>query len=96
MFGHVSMDSWWSTVFRQVENRFEKSTGTINTKFNRVLNCLNRLAIDNIKPKDPQFSTVHSRLQEACFSHFHGAIGAIDGTHIPIVVPSAAMIAHFG
>jgi hypothetical protein len=39
---------------------------------------------------------VHSRLQEAHFSpHFHGAIGAIDGTHIPIVVPSSVMTAHF-
>jgi hypothetical protein len=38
---------------RQVENRFERSTETINRNFNHVLNCLNRLAIDNIKPKDP-------------------------------------------
>jgi hypothetical protein len=56
-----------------------------------VLNYLNRLAVDNIK------LTVHSRLQEAHFSpHFHGAIGAIDGTHIPVVVLSSVMIAHFG
>jgi hypothetical protein len=76
---------------RQVENRFERSTETINRKFNHVLNYLNRLAVDNIK------LTVHSRLQEAHFSpHFHGAIGAIDGTHIPVVVLSSAMIAHFG
>jgi hypothetical protein len=82
---------------RQVENRFERSTETINRKFNHVLNCLNRLVVDNIKPKDPQFSMVHSRLQEAQFSpHFHGAIGAIDGTHIPVVVPSSVTIAHFG
>jgi ribosomal protein L3 len=40
---------------------------------------------------------VHSRLQEARFSpHFHGAIGAIDETHIPVVVPSSAIIGHFG
>jgi hypothetical protein len=38
---------------RQVENRFERSTETINIKFNHVLNYLNRLAVDNIKPKDP-------------------------------------------
>jgi hypothetical protein len=81
---------------RQVENRFERSTETINRKFNHVLNCLNRLA-DNIKPKDPQFSTVHSRLQEARFCpYFHGAIGAIDETYIPIVVPSSVTITHFG
>jgi hypothetical protein len=62
-----------------------------------VLNYLNRLAVDNIKLKDPQFSTVHSRLQEAHFCpHFHDVIGAIDGTYIPVVVPSSAMIEHFG
>jgi hypothetical protein len=62
-----------------------------------VLNYLNRLAVDNIKLKDPQFSTVHSRLQEAHFSpHFYDVIGAIDGTYILVVVPSSAMIEHFG
>jgi hypothetical protein len=62
-----------------------------------MLNCLNRLVVDNIKPKDPQFSTVHSGLHEARFSlHFHGAIGAIDGTYIPVVVPSSVTFAHFG
>jgi hypothetical protein len=81
---------------RQDENRFEISIETINREFNHVLNCLNRL-VDNIKPKVPQFSMVHSRLQKACLSpYFHGVIGAIDGTHIPIVVPSSTMIAHFG
>jgi hypothetical protein len=61
-----------------------------------VLNCLNRLTVGNIKSKDPQFSMVHSRLQEARFSpHFHGAIGAIDGTHIPVVIPSSGTITHF-
>jgi hypothetical protein len=56
---------------RQVENRFERSTETINKKFNHVLNYLNRLGVDNIKLKDPHFSLVHSRLQEAHFSsHF--------------------------
>jgi hypothetical protein len=38
---------------RQVENRFERSTETINRKLNHVLNYLNRLVVDNIKPKDP-------------------------------------------
>jgi hypothetical protein len=39
---------------------------------------------------------VHSRLQGARFSpHFHGVIGAIYGTHIPVVVPSSTTIAHF-
>jgi hypothetical protein len=82
---------------RQVENRFERSTVNINRKFNDVLDCFNRLVVDNIKPKDPQFSIVYSRLQEARFSpHSHDVIGAIEGTHIPVVVPFSATIAHFG
>jgi hypothetical protein len=40
---------------------------------------------------------VHSRLQEARFSpHFHSDIGAINGTHIPVIVPSSTTIAYFG
>jgi hypothetical protein len=62
-----------------------------------VLDCLNRLVANNIKPKDSQFTIVHPRLQESHFPpHFHGAIGAIDETHNPIVVPSSATITHFG
>jgi hypothetical protein len=62
-----------------------------------VLDCLNRLSANNIKLKDQQFTAVHPRLQESHFSpHFHGAIGKIDGTHIPVVVPSSDTITHFG
>jgi hypothetical protein len=40
---------------------------------------------------------VHPRLQESRFSpHFYGAIGVIDGTQIPVIVPSSATITHFG
>jgi hypothetical protein len=40
---------------------------------------------------------VHQRQQESRFSpHFLGVIGAIDGTHIPIIVPSSATITYFG
>jgi hypothetical protein len=55
------------------------------------------LSANNIKPKDQQFTAVHPRLQEShFFPHFHGAIGKIDGTHIPVVVPSSDTITHFG
>ncbi|CAL4916464.1 unnamed protein product [Urochloa decumbens] len=61
----------------------------------RVVNAANMF--DIIKPSDPSFSTVHPKLEEARFSpHFNGAIGAIDGTHIPVVVPSSEQITHFG
>ncbi|CAL4947198.1 unnamed protein product [Urochloa decumbens] len=83
--------------FSQIEDKFYRSTETINRKFTHVLKCLNKLAEDIIKPSDPSFSTVHPKLEEARFSpHFNGAIGAIDGTHIPVVVPSSEQITHFG
>ncbi|XP_014660846.2 uncharacterized protein LOC106804388 [Setaria italica] len=64
-------------------------------KMTRLINAANMF--DIIKPKDPEFSIVHPKLQEHRFSpHFHGAIGAIDGTHIPVVVPSTEQITHFG
>jgi hypothetical protein len=81
----------------QVESRFQRSKETIVRKFNHVLDCLNRLGANNVKLKDPRFTTMHPRLEESHFSpHFHGAIGAIDGTHIPVIVPSSATITHFG
>jgi hypothetical protein len=55
---------------RQAENRFER--------------CLVKLAIDIIKPIDPEFRIVHSRLMNRRFHpFFDGCIGALDGTHIP-------------
>jgi hypothetical protein len=80
----------------QVENRFQRSTETIVRKFNHVLDCLNILGANNMKPKDQQFTIVHPRLQESHVSpHFCGVIGAIGGTHIPVIVPSSVTIIHF-
>ncbi|XP_051198596.2 uncharacterized protein [Lolium perenne] len=81
----------------QVQNRFKRSKETINRKFAEVLYCVNQLAGDIIKPIDPLFPTVHERLRDSRFTpHFDGAIGAIDGTHIPVTVPAAHMVNHVG
>ncbi|KAK1687204.1 hypothetical protein QYE76_048052 [Lolium multiflorum] len=81
----------------QVQNRFKRSRETINRKFAEVLYCVNQLAGDIIKPIDPQFPIVHERLRDSRFTpHFDGAIGAIDGTHIPVTVPAAHMVNHVG
>ena len=50
--------------FITAENIFKRSTETISRKFNEVLESVNLLAGDIIKPKDPQFRTVHPRLQD--------------------------------
>jgi hypothetical protein len=47
--------------------------------------------------KRPIIYNSASKTTRVTFSpHFHGAIGAIDGTHIPVIVPSLATITHFG
>lgn len=75
--------------FAQVENRFTWSLWTVHTKFKEVLRCLCKLSKHNIKPRDPTFSVDHDKVKEERFwPHFRGAIGAIDGTHIPVIVPT--------
>ena len=40
---------------------------------------------------------MHPRLQDDRFSpHFNNCTGAIDGTHVPVVVPANEMIPHIG
>jgi hypothetical protein len=62
-------------------------------KFKEVLKCLLKLAKHNITPKDPTFSNEHEKLKEPRFwPHFKGAIGTIDGSHIPVIVPVEEVI----
>jgi len=49
---------------------------------------LHKLA-DNIKPRDPTFSIAHEKVKNDRFwPYFKGAIGPIDGSHVPIDVPA--------
>ena len=81
----------------QAQNRFKRSKETIHRKFDEVLECLVCLAADIIKPKDPEFSTLHSRLEDSRFyPHFNDCIGAIYGTHICVVVPADEIVNHVG
>jgi hypothetical protein len=71
-----------------VSDRLEHSRSTINKKFHEVLGCVYRMAGDYIRPNDPTFTQVHPKLKGRKFwPHFKNAIGAIDGTHIPCIVP---------
>lgn len=82
---------------RQADNRFERSTETVSRKFDEVLECMYRLSADIIKPKDPEFRTVHPKLRVAHFSpHFDNCIGALDGTHVPVVVPAPKLLQYVG
>ncbi|CAN6348432.1 unnamed protein product [Urochloa humidicola] len=80
---------------RQARNRLVRSLETVSRNFDRVLTSLLKLADDIIKPKDPQFSTVHPVLENPHFwPYFNDCIGAIDGTHVPVVVPKSKVVAH--
>jgi hypothetical protein len=80
---------------RQAKNRFVRSLETVSRNFGRVLTSVLKLAADVIRPKDPQFSTVHPILENPHFwPHFNNCIGAIDGTHVPVVVEKSKKVAH--
>jgi hypothetical protein len=53
--------------FSQVENHFTRSLWIVHMKFHEVLNCLRKLAKDNIKSRDPTFFTEHERVKEDRF-----------------------------
>ena len=80
---------------RQAEDRFERSLGTVHNNFEKVLQCVIKLAADIIKPVDREFRTIHHRLRNPRFHpFFNNCIGALDGTHIPCVVPSDKVVQH--
>jgi hypothetical protein len=63
--------------------------------FYKVLNCVLDLSADIFKPRHLDFTTMHPRVQNARFyPEFKGCIGAIDGTHVPMVVPSDKFMQH--
>ena len=80
---------------RQAKKRFTRSMETLHRKFDKVLECLIKLAGDIIRPLDPEFSRPHKRVRNPMFApFFDNCIGAIDGTHIEVVVPKTDLITH--
>lgn len=80
---------------RSVNNRMVRCNATVNRYFHRVLNAVNEMAADIIKPVDPNSFPQHYRLQqEPVFEPFRDAVGAVDGTHIPVMVRRTSSIVH--
>jgi hypothetical protein len=80
---------------RQAKDRFERSLGTVSSMFSKVLKIVVKLATDIIKPEDPQFREMHHVLGNRRFyPYFKDCIGAIDGTHVPCVVPNNLFMQH--
>jgi hypothetical protein len=78
------------------KNRFQRSIETIVEKFDHVLDCLNKLSADYQTKRHTIYNSATKTTRVMFSPHFHGVIGAIDGTHILVIVPSSATITHFG
>ncbi|KAF7145998.1 hypothetical protein RHSIM_Rhsim04G0159800 [Rhododendron simsii] len=67
---------------RNAQERFQHSGETISRQFHNVLNALNAMAIDWVRPWPQQ--GVHSKIANnpRYYPHFKDCIGAIDGTHV--------------
>ncbi|XP_021716490.1 putative nuclease HARBI1 isoform X1 [Chenopodium quinoa] len=83
---------------RNMKNRFKHSGETISRKFNEVLEAMIRFSKDIVRPSDPNFKEVPTKIRNnyKYWPHFKDCIGAIDGTHIPCVVSEEDEIPYIG
>ncbi|XP_003572253.1 protein ALP1-like [Brachypodium distachyon] len=83
---------------RRTQNRFKHSGDTIHHKFHEVLLCVIKMAAHYLKPKDPNFHSVHPTIRNdrMAFPHLKDCIGAIDGTHIRASIPADKKIRYVG
>lgn len=78
----------------EYHNHFHMVTLDNSHKFHEVLNCLCKLGKNNIKPRDPNFSKEHERVKENFWPNFKWAIGAIAGSHVPVIIPQDEVVSH--
>jgi hypothetical protein len=74
---------------RDLQERFQHSGETISRQFLSVLDAVCRLARDIIRPEDPLFNDHY-------YPYFKDCIGAIDGTHIQVIIPTKEQIPYIG
>lgn len=95
LFFNAQWDIVRQDVIQFAKNYFTRSLWTVHTKFHEVLNCLRKLAKNNIKPRDATCCTEHERVKEDSFwPYFKGAIEAIDGSHVLVVVSQDEVVNH--
>ncbi|XP_058733700.1 protein ALP1-like [Vicia villosa] len=87
-----------SETNRNIQNKFGKSGETVSRKFSEVLESVCLLAKEIVKPPDFNFEEIPSKIRDdnRYWPHFQGCIGAIDGTHIPAIVPTKDQIRYIG
>ncbi|XP_075652591.1 uncharacterized protein LOC142622913 [Castanea sativa] len=75
---------------RVVQDKFQHLGETVHRRVAIVVTLLATImAVDIIKPADRTFRNVPEHIQhlDRYWPHFEGCIGAIDGAHVPVVVP---------
>ncbi|RVX11459.1 L10-interacting MYB domain-containing protein [Vitis vinifera] len=83
---------------RMIQERFQHSGESVSRWFEIVLDVVCLMAIDIIKPSDPQFKEVPDKIRndDRYWPYFKNCIGVINGTHIPVVVPRDRKIPYIG
>ncbi|XP_075636634.1 uncharacterized protein LOC142608859 [Castanea sativa] len=84
---------------RLVQDRFQHSGETVHRHVVKVVTLLATvMAADIIKPDDRTFRDVPEHIQHSSryWPHFKGCIGAIDGVHVPVVVPVDEQHPYYG
>ncbi|TXG67898.1 hypothetical protein EZV62_009173 [Acer yangbiense] len=73
---------------RMVHERFQHSGETVFRWFSIVLDDVCHMAVDFLKPSDPAFKIVPTKIKgdNHYWSYFKDCIGAINGTHIPVIL----------
>ena len=79
---------------RNTEERFQHSGENISRQFHNVLKAVCGLSRDIIKPVDSTFKDTPYQIRnyERYYPYFKDCVGAIDGTHVKIIVPTEQQI----
>jgi hypothetical protein len=82
----------------KAQNRFKHSGEIISRKFHEVLDCVIVMAEHYLRPTDPNFWTVHKRIQNdsKAYLHFKNCIEIIDGTHVRLSLSPEEQVRYIG
>lgn len=83
---------------RMTQERFQHSGETVSRWFGLVLDAVSRMSEKIISPSDPQFRRVPDKIKNDTryWPFFKDCIGAIDGTHVSVIVPKEKQVPYFG
>ncbi|GMI68705.1 hypothetical protein like AT5G41980 [Hibiscus trionum] len=83
---------------RDVQERFQHSGETVSRIFKEVLDAIDGLSSKILKPRDPEFKEIPSQIayDTRYMPHFKDCIGAIDGTHIDVIISEEDQLRYRG